>query len=475
MTLAIHKRLLMLCGLFSLVLFYALIKEWYFILGVPFMFFIVYAIFYQPTWAFFIIAFFVPLSINTDEFIASPLALFVPTEPILIALMVVYFFVHMVKPMFDARIFSHPIFLAYSVYMCWLFIASLVSQDPTVSFKFLIAHCWLFFPVFIFAVTIFKEKANIRIFFWLMIFSMGVVAFYTLIHHSTYGFEEKPAHWVMTPFFKDHTSYGAILALLFPIIIGLLVSRKQDDFAHTMLYGFIVLFLAALVFSYTRAAWLSLVGALGIWLVIYFRIRFSTLVIVLSGALFYFFISYDSIMRTLEKNETDSSADFGEHITSVSNISTDASNVERLNRWDCALTMFEKKPWTGWGPGTYQFFYAPFQRAENLTIISTFNADGGNAHSEYLGPLAESGLPGLILFCVVVIVVFYCGFTNYHYIEDRKLRLLYISAILGLSTYFMHGFLNNYLDTDKAAVPVWGIAGLIAAVDLYHKGRKRVV
>jgi O-antigen ligase len=242
-----------------------------------------------------------------------------------------------------------------------------------------------------------------------------------------------------------------------------------------MLYGFIVLFLAALVFSYTRAAWLSLVGAGAIWMVIYFRIRFSTLVIVLSGAAFYFFLSYDSIMRTLQKNETDSSADFGEHITSVSNISTDASNVERLNRWDCALTMYQKKPWTGWGPGTYQFFYAPFQRAENLTIISTFNADGGNAHSEYLGPLAESGLPGLILFCVVVIVVFYCGFVNYHYIEDRKLRMLYISALLGLSTYFMHGFLNNYLDTDKAAVPVWGIAGLIAAVDLYHKGKKRVI
>ena len=475
MTLAIHKRILTIVVAFIALLFVALVKEWYIMLGVPFMLFTVYAILYQPKWALFMIAFFVPLSINTDNLFASPMALFVPTEPILIALLVIYFYVNLLDNVFENRIFSHPIFLAYCVYLCWILITSLVSMDPVVSFKYLIAHCWLFFPVFIFTAQFFRDKSNIRTFFWLIVVSMSIVAFYTLIRHSTFAFEEKPAHWVMEPFFKDHTSYGAILALLFPIVIGLLVSAEKVDFGHSLLYGIIVLLLFALVFSYTRAAWLSLVGALGIWGVIYFRIRFSTLLIVAAGAAFFFFVSYDSIMRDLAKNETDSSGDFSEHITSVSNISTDASNLERLNRWDCAMTMYHKKPWMGWGPGTYQFYYAPFQRAENLTIISTFNADGGNAHSEYLGPLAETGLPGLILFSVVVLVVFYRAFRNYHYIEDRRLRILYISAILGLSTYFIHGFLNNYLDTDKAAVPVWGIAGLIAAVDLYHTGKKKVV
>src|SRR6478735_10270598 len=103
----------------------------------------------------------------------------------------------------------------------------------------------------------------------------------------------------MEPFFKDHTSYGAILALLFPIAIGLLASKREIDFAHSLLYGFIFVLLVALVFSYTRAAWLSLVGALGILGIIYFRIRFSTLLIVAFGAAFLFFVSYDNIMRDL--------------------------------------------------------------------------------------------------------------------------------------------------------------------------------
>ena len=35
----------------------------------------------------------------------------------------------------------------------------------------------------------------------------------------------------------------------------------------------------------------------------------------------------------------------------------------------------------------------PFQDASDLTIISTNFGDGGNAHSEYLGPLSEQGIP----------------------------------------------------------------------------------
>ena len=81
---------------------------------------------------------------------------------------------------------------------------------------------------------------------------------------------------------------------------------------------------------------------------------------------------------------------------SFSNVSSDASNLERLNRWSCAWAMFQERPLWGWGPGTYQFEYAPFQTSDLRTIISTNNADLGNAHSEYLGPLAEQGVVGLV-------------------------------------------------------------------------------
>ena len=49
---------------------------------------------------------------------------------------------------------------------------------------------------------------------------------------------------------------------------------------------------------------------------------------------------------------------------------------------------------------------------------------------------------------------------------EGEIRTLLLVSVLGLLTYFAHGFLNNYLDTDKATVPVWGLTALIVMLDL---------
>ena len=64
--------------------------------------------------------------------------------------------------------------------------------------------------------------------------------------------------------------------------------------------------------------------------------------------------------------------------------------------------MFKERPVLGWGPGTYMFQYAQFQMARDKTIISTNFAEGGNAHSEYIGPLAEQGFMGFLAFLGIV-------------------------------------------------------------------------
>ena len=136
--------------------------------------------------------------------------------------------------------------------------------------------------------------------------------------------------------------------------------------------------------------------------------------------------------------------------------------------------MFQERPVFGFGPGTYAFEYARFQDPENLTIISTNFGNLGNAHSEYLGPLSETGLPGLITFLVLIGCLFYKGITLYldWPTEDNEIKQLLFFMILALASYFIHGFLNNYLDTDKACVPIWGIAAIFIALELKLKGVK---
>jgi O-antigen ligase len=131
--------------------------------------------------------------------------------------------------------------------------------------------------------------------------------------------------------------------------------------------------------------------------------------------------------------------------------------------------MFEAKPILGHGPGTYMFEYAKYQKSSDKTIISTNQGDGGNAHSEYLGPLSEQGIPGALFTLIVFILSLTTGIRIYYKLDhNRFLKGLTLSIVLGLVTYYLHGILNNYLDTDKASVPIWGMMSILVAIELYH-------
>jgi O-antigen ligase len=272
----------------------------------------------------------------------------------------------------------------------------------------------------------------------------------------------------MEPLFKDHTSYGAVLAMFFPIVIALLMQRNMNVLMRVLLtIGFIVL-TVGLVLSYTRAAWISIIGAAAILAVMMLRIQLKQLMLAASLAAGILFIGWDDIVMSLEQNKQESSDDLNEHVSSISNVSSDASNLERLNRWNCAVELFKERPVVGWGPGTYQFVYAPYQRSKDRTIISTNQGDGGNAHSEYLGPLCEQGVLGAVWILALLFGITHLAFRLFYSLEQGDTKRLVAGAYLGLMTYFIHGVLNNYLDTDKASVPFWGFIAILVAVDLYH-------
>ena len=130
--------------------------------------------------------------------------------------------------------------------------------------------------------------------------------------------------------------------------------------------------------------------------------------------------------------------------------------------------MFQERPFFGWGPGTYVFQYAPFQLSKNKTIISTNVGNNGNAHSEYIGPLAEQGFIGSLLVILLISMVYYRGSLLYHRLPKGEIKTVVLYTLLGLFTYIVHGFLNNYLDTDKASIPFWGFIALLVAIDVYH-------
>ena len=431
----------------------------------------IYFAIFQTEKLFIAIAFFTPLSINIEEFNSS-FGLFLPSEPLLFGLMLWLSALQLHRSFMPKNLWRQPILVSVGIFLTWIFISSITSSHPIVSFKFLLAKLWFIVPVLFFGIHFFQKEKNRIAFIWLFIISSCIVVIYTITRHAMYAFGEKESHWVMSPFFKDHTIYGAIIALNVPLVFGLYLYKKHAPLIQAVIIAMIVLILVGLYFSYTRAAWLSVFGCLFIGGLIYYKVNWKPLAGIAAIILLVVLFKWDSIEMELARNKQDHTTEsFDERLQSAANISTDASNLERINRWSCALAMFEKRPIFGYGPGTYAFEYAPFQEPENLTIISTNFGDMGNAHSEFLGALAEMGIIGLLSFLGIVATIFYTSIMVYNRIplSDSGTRILILSMIMALSTYFIHAFLNNFLDTDKAAVPIFGMCAMIIALVLQQK------
>jgi putative inorganic carbon (HCO3(-)) transporter len=457
--------------LFILVNVFFIYNEIYYFCFFPIAVILIYLTVFKLDYILLALVFCTPLSFNLEAVSAGGFGLYIPTEPILLMLLMLYFFKIFYKKNNNLNTYwRHPISFIILFQLTWIFLTCFSSEYPIVSFKFLLSRLWFVIPIFFLGIHFFKKGIDyIYAFLWAFLIPLTIILIYTLANHAANGFSEEAGHWVMWPFFKDHTSYGAIIALFIPIVIGMMTDSKRSIYSKNILYVVFLIFCIALYYSYTRAAWVSVIAALFVYLLFVFKIKFKWLLSVglIIGSLI--IVNFNELSFLLAKNNAEhTTEDFNERIESISNVSSDASNLERFNRWNSAIRMFQERPIQGWGPGTYAFCYAPFQDSKDLTIISTNFGDGGNAHSEYLGPLAEQGLFGMLLMILLVIVFFYKASMLYIHASNPALKRLVMMILLGMVTYFTHGILNNYLDTDKASVPVWGIMAMVVAIDLFY-------
>jgi O-antigen ligase len=467
-----NRWLLLVGALFLALSSFFIWKNQLYMLAFPMVLLAIYGAVFNTQFTFLLLFLLTPLSVNIEEYV-NGFGLFVPTEPLLFGLMLLLLFQQIKYKVFPDFIWKNAIVWAIGLYLLWVLFTSITSDLPLVSFKFLLARLWFMIPMLFYGSRVFLSEKNIKTFLWFFTIGMTIAMVYTVFMHASYAFGEKESHWVMWPFFKDHTIYGAMTAFLVPLIFGIYFSKKHPPLIQAVLLVLIAINLIALFFSYTRAAWLSIIAALFVWLLIHFKIKFSLILGVVATIGVFVFFSWTSIEQSLSKNKSEhTTEDFGKRLESAANVTTDASNLERINRWSCAIAMFQERPIVGFGPGTYAFEYARFQEPENLTIISTNFGDGGNAHSEYLGPLAEMGFIGLIVVLILISAIFYKGITLYNRwpAEKREMKVLILAMILALVTYFVHGILNNYLDTDKAAIPIWGICACFIALEYKLNG-----
>jgi Lipid A core - O-antigen ligase and related enzymes len=418
-----------------------------------------------------LISFLAPLSLNISD-LDIGLALSMPVEPLLFGVMILFIAKFLYDGHYDRKIITHPITIAIFCMFVWMLVTTITSELPIVSVKYFVSRLWFVIPAYFFCILFFKKPKNIDRFVWFYFAGLIIVIVYTIINHAKHGFDGSSAHWVMTPFYNDHTAYGAAIAMYFIFAITYCFMPNIEHKKKVWILGVVLFTGIALALSFCRAAWISIIGALCVLICVLLKIKFRWIVTILVVFVGLFFTFQHQIIDVLERNKQDASADFVENIKSITNISTDASNLERINRWQSAIRLFDERPFFGWGPGTYQFVYAPYQLSKEKTVISTNAGDGGNAHSEYIGALAEMGVFGFLIIVAIVATTVYTGLKVYKRAKNKESKVLVLGATLAFISYFIHGILNNFLDTDKLAIPVWSTMAIIVAIDLYYADKK---
>jgi putative inorganic carbon (hco3(-)) transporter len=281
---------------------------------------------------------------------------------------------------------------------------------------------------------------------------------------------------IFRPFYKDHTIFGATAAMLAAFWFSV---KNQNRFSAWSAFMMGMIFLLSIFLSGSRAALLSMFFFGMVYFLLSLRINRIGLIIVLLLPLILVYVQREPLMRRLQAIQQvshDVQAGIADKTISSANISSDVSNLERMNRWVSAYRMFLEKPFTGFGPGTYQFTYIPYQEPSMMTRISVTDPynppenSGGTAHSEYLLTLSEMGVFGLMAWLIILGRLTFIAFDNT--IEKRKRRDIMV-AYGALSTYMFHAFFNNFLTTDKFAFLFWGTAAWLIAV--YHSENEGIL
>ncbi|MBR5783539.1 MAG: O-antigen ligase family protein [Bacteroidales bacterium] len=451
--------------LFSIINAIMLSKDFYLLIGIPLLGLIVMLFVFKLETGLMATALFTPFAIDFALFPGMELSM--PVEPMMILFSCIFMFRVLVAKTYNTAILKHPVSLSIFAMLIWMLITSITSEMPQVSFKYLAARFWFMIPFFFAATQVFRSTIRIKQFFWCYAVSLITVILISTVKTMSNFSDLQTLHRVMKPFYNDHTAYGVAIALFVPVAFFLAMEKQKNPFFKTLTIAALVVLIIGLGFSYSRAAWISVVGAIAVYYAIKMGMKIKWMLVIAAVGVAFFFTYQADVLYKLGKNNQDSSYNLADQVKSISNISTDASNVERLNRWASALRMFEERPITGWGPGTYQFIYGKYQRSYQLSTISTNSGNLGNAHSEYIGPLADQGVLGTLFTVLVFGLTFATGIKVYRTARSKRISTLAIAFTLGLFTYYVHGIFNNFLDTDKLSVPFWGFTAAIVALDVY--------
>lgn len=411
----------------------------------------------------------IPISYGFE--LPGNLTLDLPSEP----LMLIFLFIFIVRVL-SGKQFSlnrklYTFHILVFLILFWTFFSTLISAYPIRSLKFLLAKIWYLAAFVYMAEYLITDFKTIQRIFWAFFISLILTIIFITIQHALEGFSFETSHNIVNPPYANGVIYASTLILFMPFAWYARSWYTPKSFEWYICWIGFGLIMLGIVLSYKRAAWAAVV----MWPIIviaikrkwYERIIYAGLLLVVL-ALGY--LLKDNNFYQFAPNYQQTiwhKGDLEGHLTATFQ-GKEISSMERFYRWVAAKNMVEARPFTGFGPSTFNQVYKKYADDAFRTYVSD-NPEQSTTHNYFLMTFTEQGAVGGLLFIALCIFMMIKSARLYHQLQDERLKRFILTLLLSFSIMIFLSLLNELLEVDKVGAMFWLILLMIHKIQVWHE------
>lgn len=361
----------------------------------------------------------------------------------------------------------HPVTWLLLIHWVWIFICCLGSRDIFHSMKYWLSKSWYLFVFYILAYTFFKNEKRISAFVWVSALAACATILVIEVRHSFTGFAFSAINSVVLPFYRNHVNYACLQVCLLPYVWALWHYSRDKKLIRNIVVLLAIGMLLGIVLSYTRAAYVALFSIAFFYPLV--RVKGVTifavgiLLAVCTGLLYLqqhnHFLEYAP-----DYNKAISHTDFSS-LLSATTKGKDISTMERLYRWVAGARMVGEKYIIGFGPGEFYNNYKPYTLTQFTTYVSN-NPDRSTIHNYFLMTAVEQGIPGVLIFFVLIMVYFKQAEHSLFSLSTRY-RKWALASLWSMGSILVILLFNDMIETDKVGSYFFiNLAILVKVIDL---------
>ena len=420
---------------------------------------------------FYLLLFCIPLS--TEIVLPNGLGTDLPTEPLIVGLMLVFLAFIFYKPeALPNGFIRHPIAVLILLHWGWTVIPLLTSTDMVISIKFFLAKSWYVITFFFLGGYLLRSMEDIRKFFWVVFIPLMVTVMYVLIRHAEYGYSFSDVYRVLSPFYRNHVSYAAIMAIFVPIAWFVRQWYPRNSVPYWFLWVATAILIIAIQLSYTRAAMGAVALTIIAWGVIHWRLVKATLILVtlVLGLGIAWMSAGNTYLAFAPEFESTISHTRFDNLLEATAQGKDISTMERFYRWIAGFNMVNERPLTGFGPGNFLEQYKPYAVSSFRTYVS-HNPERSGIHCYYLMIAVEQGLPGLLVFVLLAFTTLLYGERLYHRNLPKPQKQAVMMLLLSFIVILILCVINDLIETDKVGSFFFLMLAMLVNLDLSSRSQ----